>query len=44
MRFYTLLKTIILKWIGYDNRMVNYPKIHEGFKQIHLNEEPFRQV
>ena len=44
MRFYTLLNMIILKWIGYDNRVVNYPKIHEGFTQIRLDEEPFRQV
>lgn len=44
MRFYTLLNMIILKWIGYDNKVVNYPKVHEGFIQIHLEEEPFRQV
>lgn len=44
MRFYTLLNMIILKWMGYDNRVVNYPKIHEGFTQIRLEEEPFRQV
>jgi hypothetical protein len=44
MKFYTLLNMIILKWIGYDNRIVNYPKIHEGYTQISLNEEPFRQV
>lgn len=44
MKFYTLLNMIILKWIGYDNRVVNYPKIHEGFTQIRLDEEPFRQV
>lgn len=44
MRFYTLLNMIILKWIGYDNRVLNYPKIHESFTQIRLNEEPFRQV
>lgn len=44
IRFYTLLNMIILKWIGYDNRVVNYPKIHEGFTQISLEEEPFRQV
>ena len=44
MRFYTLLNIIILKWIGYDNRVVNFPKIHEGFTQIRLDEEPFRQV
>lgn len=44
MRFYTLLNIIILKWIGYDNRVVNYPKLHEDFTQILLDEEPFRQV
>lgn len=44
MRFYTLLNMLILKWIGYDNRVVNFPKIHEGFTQIRLDEEPFRQV
>jgi hypothetical protein len=43
--FYTLLSMIILKWIGYDNRVVNYPKIHEGFTEIRLKEEEaFRQV
>lgn len=44
IRFYTLLNMIILRWIGYDNRVINYPKIHEGFTQIHLQEEPYRQV
>lgn len=44
IRFYTLLNMIILKWIGYNNRVINYPKIHEGFTQIRLNEEPYRQV
>jgi hypothetical protein len=44
MRFYTLLNILILKWIGYDNRVVNLPKIHEGFTEIRLEEEPFRQV
>lgn len=44
MKFYTMLNMIILKWIGYNNRVVNYPKIHEVFTQIRLEEEPFRQV
>lgn len=44
MRFYTLLNMLIFKWIGYDNKVVNYPKLHEGFTQIYLKEEPFRQV
>ncbi|HUM51549.1 MAG TPA: hypothetical protein PK431_07015 [Chitinophagales bacterium] len=44
IRFYVLINMLILKWIGYDNRVVNYPKIHEGFTEIPLDEEPFRQV
>lgn len=44
MRFYTLLNMLILKWIGYDNRVINFPKIHEGFTGIALNEEPYRSV
>ncbi len=44
IRFYTLLNILILKWIGYDNRVVNLPKLHESFTEILLNEEPFRQV
>ena len=44
VKFYTLLNMIILKWIGYDNRVVNYPKIHERFTQIRLDEESFRQI
>lgn len=44
VRFYTLLNMLILKWVGYDNRVVNYPKIQEPFTKILLNEEPFRQV
>lgn len=44
MRFYTLLNMLILKWIGYDNRVVNLPKIKEEFTEIRLEEEPFRQV
>lgn len=44
IRFYTLLNMIILKWINYDNRVVNYPKIHEGYTNIRVEEEPFRQV
>jgi hypothetical protein len=44
MKFYTLLNLIIMKWIGYDNRIINYPKIHEDFTGVFLDEEPFRQV
>ncbi|MAC96753.1 MAG: hypothetical protein CMC96_14780 [Flavobacteriales bacterium] len=44
VRFYTLLNILILKWIGYDNRVVNYPKINEAFTEIKLKEEPYRQI
>lgn len=44
MRFYTLLNILILKWIGYDNYVVNYPKLHERFTGIELDEEPYRKV
>lgn len=44
IRFYVLLNILILKWIGYDNYVVNYPKIHEGHFKIRLKESPFRKV
>lgn len=44
VRFYTILNILILKWIGYDNRVVNHPKLQEPFTKILLDEEPFRQV
>jgi hypothetical protein len=44
IRLYTLLNMLILKWIGYDNRVVNYPKIHEKSTGIKVKEEPFRLV
>lgn len=44
VRFYTLLNMLILKWIGYDNKVVNYPKINEDYTIIKLKEEPYRQV
>lgn len=36
LRLYTLLSVLILKSIGYDGKVVNYPKIHEsaGFDKI----------
>lgn len=45
VKFYTLLSILILKWVGYDNKIVNLPKLHESFTEIPLKqEEPFRQV
>lgn len=44
LRFYTLINMLILKWVGYDNRVVNYTKLKQAYTDIELNEEPFRQV
>lgn len=44
LRLYTLLAILILKSIGYDNKIVNYPKIHEAIYKKQLDEQYFRQV
>jgi hypothetical protein len=45
IRLYTLLNMLILKWVGYDNYVVNYPKIAENGTNIKLpKEKPFRKV
>lgn len=44
IRLYTLLNMLILKWIGYDNYVLNYPKIHEKFCQQKLKEPYYRKV
>lgn len=44
VRLYTLLNVLILKWIGYDNFVVNYPKLHESYTKIKLKEEPYRKI
>jgi hypothetical protein len=38
MRFYTLLNRLILKWIGYDNYVLNHAKIQENATKIKLRE------
>lgn len=43
-KLYTLLNMLILKSIGYDNRVVNYPKIDESFTGFILNEDHYRLV
>lgn len=44
IRLYTLLNILILKWIGYDNYVLNFPKIHEEYCQIKLKEPFYRKV
>lgn len=44
MRFYVILNILILKWVGYDNYVVNYPKLHEKYNGIKLKEPYYRKV
>ncbi len=44
MRFYTLLNMLILKWIGFDNYVINYPKLSEDFSKIKLRENYYRKL
>jgi hypothetical protein len=45
LRFYTLLNMLILKWIGYDGYVVNYPKQQEKYLSLDLNdEEIYRKI
>lgn len=44
LKLYVLVSSIIMKYIGYDNLVVNYPKIHEKDTGIELDEEYYRQI
>jgi hypothetical protein len=44
MRFLTLLNMLILKSIGYDNYVLNYPKIYEDYCEVKLKEEFYRKL
>ena len=44
VRFYTLLNTLILKWVGFDNYVINYPKINESYCKIKVNEKHYRKI
>lgn len=43
-RLYTLLSALIMKYIGFDNMIINYPKKYEYLLNITSDEEPFRQI
>jgi len=43
-RFYTLLSILILKWIGFDNYVINYPKLNQDYCKIKLKEQYFRKL
>lgn len=44
LKLYVLISSIILKYIGYNNLIVNYPKINEDETGVILNEEYYRQI
>jgi hypothetical protein len=44
LRLYTLLAVLILKSCGFDNKICNYPKIHEQACGKDLNEPFFRSL
>lgn len=43
LRLYTLLSALILKYVGFDNRVINHPKRSDSLN-IAFEEEPFRQI
>jgi hypothetical protein len=44
LKLYVLVSSIIMKYIGYDNLVVNYPKIYEKDTGFDLDEEYYRQI
>lgn len=41
---YTLVNILVLKWVGYKGRVINYPKIQESYTQIQTPGEFYREV
>lgn len=44
LKLYVLISSIVMKYIGYDNLIVNYPKIYEKDTGIELDEGYYRQI
>lgn len=44
LKLYVLVSSVIMKYIGFDNLVVNYPKIYENSTGIKLDEEYYRQI
>jgi hypothetical protein len=44
VRLYTLINMLILKWVGYDNYVVNHPVIHNNICEVPTKEKPYRAV
>ncbi|WP_020603132.1 hypothetical protein [Spirosoma spitsbergense] len=41
---YVLINCLVLKRIGYNNKIVNYPKIYQNYTKIKLKGKHFRQI
>lgn len=44
MKLYTLLNMVILKWIGFDNYVLNFPKIQERACGMKIKEKHYRKI
>ncbi len=44
LKIYVLISSVILKYVGYDNYIVNYPKIYEKSTGIKLEEDHYRLI
>lgn len=44
LKLYTLISSIILKYFGFDNLILNYPKIYELNTGISLDEDHYRDL
>ncbi|WP_297101622.1 hypothetical protein [uncultured Draconibacterium sp.] len=44
LKLYVLVSSVVMKYIGFDNLVVNYPKIYENSTGIKLDEEYYRQI
>ncbi|MBS1559352.1 MAG: hypothetical protein JST69_11575 [Bacteroidetes bacterium] len=44
LRLYTLLAVLILKFVGYDNKILNHPKLQEATSGKKIDEEFYRQL
>ncbi|MBF0231518.1 MAG: hypothetical protein HQK65_00570 [Desulfamplus sp.] len=44
LKLYFLVTSLILKYAGFKGKVVNYPKIREGFTEIQVDEEYFREI
>jgi hypothetical protein len=44
LRFYTLLNMLILKWVGFEHYVTNYPMLNADYVKIKLKEPYYRKL